>query len=486
VDFRWEIVDQEMAAGGVAPAPIKCESEQRDVAPIDEQRGAVVDELGEQRCGKWRETDGAEEADVDPGEIAVGAGEVVELRLLPDPEDPVGHDAHQKDKQARGEREQQAAEIVLGVDGFGGGDAQVEDQQRHGDGEDAVAEGGDALHTLPCNAVVEGTHPREFSIGIGVRRKGLSDTENTGITKKGRAVRGEYSGEMRDRVAGGRERTCGVVVTACLLMVMPYLAAGAQVSEPAQNPAQAPAQNPGEAPPKELPDAPGDSKKKKDDSLDPVQEIQDKTKQAVGITKDAATAGLIKARDWESSRIAGIYVGKNRKLVTLTAEQRKEIYLKQTLTTPETYGKRMFGALIDQAEGTPRQWQGGIGGYGERWASREGQFITANTLAALGNAKLGYEVRYDRCKCDGLWPRTRHAFLRNLLTYDRSEEHLRPQWALYGGAFGGGALSTVWKPGSQNALSNGAYGMLGQLGYGTLLNFVTEFAQEINRKQGVK
>ena len=41
----------------------------------------------------------------------------------------------------------------------------------------------------------------------------------------------------------------------------------------------------------------------------------------------------------------------------------------------------------------------------ERFASREGQFITANTLAALGNAKLGYEVRYDQCKCEGFWPR---------------------------------------------------------------------------------
>jgi hypothetical protein len=267
---------------------------------------------------------------------------------------------------------------------------------------------------------------------------------------------------------------------ACLLWGMPHPVARAQVSEPSPNPPQ----NPEPAPAKPLPDAPGESKK--DDSANPVQQIEDKTKQAVGATKDVATAGLIKARDWESSRIAGIYVGKNRKLVSLTAEQRKEIYLKQTLTTPEAYGKRMFGALIDQAEGTPRQWPGGIGGFGERWASREGQFITANTLAALGNAKLGYEVRYNRCKCDGLWPRTRHAFVRNLLTYDRSEEHLRPQWALYGGAFGAGALSTVWKPGTQNALTNGAYGMLGQLGYGTLLNFVTEFAQEINRKQGVK
>lgn len=166
VDFRREIVDQEMGARGVAPAPVKCESEQQDVAPIDEERGAVVDELGEQRCGKWRETDGAEEADVDPGKVAVGTREVVELSLLADPEDAIGHDAHEKDEQARRHGDEQVAKVVLGVNGFGGGDTQVEDQQRHGDGEDTVAEDGDALHTLTCNAIVEGVHPREFSIGI--------------------------------------------------------------------------------------------------------------------------------------------------------------------------------------------------------------------------------------------------------------------------------------------------------------------------------
>ncbi len=204
------------------------------------------------------------------------------------------------------------------------------------------------------------------------------------------------------------------------------------------------------------------------------------------MTKDAATAGLKKARDWESGWITGIYVGRNRKLVTPTAAERRDIYLRQTLTTPEAYMKRAFAALIDQARGTPYQWDDGWAGYAERFASREGQFIAANSLAALGNAKLGYEVRYDQCKCQGLWKRTRHAFIRNLVTYDRSEEHLKPQWALYGGAFAGGMISTTWKPGSHNAFAEGGQAAVEQVGWGTLLNFFTEFSREINRKQGVK
>jgi hypothetical protein len=234
---------------------------------------------------------------------------------------------------------------------------------------------------------------------------------------------------------------------------------------------------------KELPDAPGETKK---ESAGPVQQVADRTKQVGGMTERAAAAGLIRARNWESTWISGVYVRRDQPLITLTGNQREVIYLRQTLTTPGAYMKRMFGAGIDQARGTPSQWDDGWGGYAERFASREGQFITANTLAALGNAKLGYEVRYDKCKCDGLWPRTRHAVIRNLMTYDRSEENLRPQWALYGGAFGGGAISTVWKPSPKNAWANGGWAVLGQLGYGTLLNFFTEFSKEINRKQGVR
>ena len=300
-------------------------------------------------------------------------------------------------------------------------------------------------------------------------------------------------GSLRLRSGQAQGRACGLMVMVCLLVVLGRGMGWAQGSEPAQNSGQSPAPdasqnappntpqntppNSGQAPAKELPDAPGASKK--DESGNPVVAVADKT-------KDVATAGLLKARDWESGWIAGVYVGRNRKLVTLTAEQREDIYLRQTLTTPSAYMKRMFGALIDQARGTPWQWGGGWGGYGKRFASREGQFVAANSLAAVGNAALRYEVRYDKCKCDGLWPRTRHAFIRNLVTYDRSEEHLRPQFALYGGAFAGGMISTTWKPGSHNAFAEGGQAAVEQIGWGTLLNFFTEFSREINRKQGVK
>jgi len=195
---------------------------------------------------------------------------------------------------------------------------------------------------------------------------------------------------------------------------------------------------------------------------------------------------LFKVRDWESGWLTGPYVGKNRDLVAVTGQQRRQIYLEQTLTTPSAYFKRMSVAGVDQLRESPPQWGEGWGGYGERFASREGQFIAANSLAAMGDAALGYEPRYDQCRCVGFWHRTRHAIVRNFLTYNGSERERRPQWALYGGAFGGGVIATAWKPHPRNALVNGGLGMLGQAGYGALLNFFTEFAGDINRKLGAR
>lgn len=229
---------------------------------------------------------------------------------------------------------------------------------------------------------------------------------------------------------------------------------------------------------------------KKEGSPNPAQAAAEMTKQvtvqAAVATKKAGTAALLKARDWESGWVTGVFVGTGQPLIPLTKSERRTIYLQQTLLTPGAYTKRMFAALIDQARGAPSQWGGGFGGYSKRFASREGQFITANTLAAWGNEKLKYEPRYDQCRCSGFWPRTRHAIVRNFLTYNESEQELHPQWALYGGSFGGGLISTAWKPHPRNAFAEGGRAMLGQAGYGVLLNIFIEFSTDINRKLGAK
>jgi hypothetical protein len=241
-------------------------------------------------------------------------------------------------------------------------------------------------------------------------------------------------------------------------------------------------QNP-EPPPAPAPTSPQpQSTDKKQENSGPAHYAYE----AADATRRAGELALVKARDWESGWFTGVYVPKGQTMTPLTWGRRREYFLQQTLVTPDAYLKRMFTAGIDQARGVPAQWDDGWAGYSERVASRQGQFISANTLAALANAMLKYEPRYDQCNCAHLWPRTRHAILRNFLTYDSSELQLQPQWGLYAGAFGGGMISTAWKPHPRNAWAEGGRAMMGQAAYGTLLNFFIEFAGDINRKIGGK
>jgi len=233
-----------------------------------------------------------------------------------------------------------------------------------------------------------------------------------------------------------------------------------------------------------LPDAPSPNQTPSIEKQEPTP--QSVVKEAADATKKMGELAMVKARTWENSWLTGVFVRQGETMTPLTGPQRRELYLQQTLITPGAYMKRMFSAGIDQARGVPSEWDDGWGGYMERFASREGQFIAANSLAALGNAALKYEPRYDRCQCKGFWPRTKHALVRNFVTFNETEVERRPQLALYGGAFAAGLISTSWKPGPRNAFAEGGRGMLGQAEFGSLLNFFIEFAGEINRKIGAK
>jgi hypothetical protein len=67
-------------------------------------------------------------------------------------------------------------------------------------------------------------------------------------------------------------------------------------------------------------------------------------------------------------------------------------------------------------------------------------------LSRSGDGLFGWEPRYDRCRCQGFWPRTRHAIIRNFVTYNRTEKSLRRQIFPYLGAFVGNVTATAWTP----------------------------------------
>jgi hypothetical protein len=193
-------------------------------------------------------------------------------------------------------------------------------------------------------------------------------------------------------------------------------------------------------------------------------------------------AGVNRVMNLPAEWFLGAYVPSDRNLQPLNYQERGQVYVRQTYLTGASYLKRLFAAGVDQARGVPSQWGGGFAAYGERFGSRYGQFIIQNTLTSAGDAALGYEPRYDLCRCLGFWPRTRHAMLRNFVTYNSTEIEKKPQIPLYLAAFSAGALATTWKPGSQSPWRSGAYGVLAQAGVGAISNWLQEFALDLGRK----
>jgi hypothetical protein len=177
----------------------------------------------------------------------------------------------------------------------------------------------------------------------------------------------------------------------------------------------------------------------------------------------------------------GAYVDKDVPLHPLSNHQRFQLFLRQSFLTPGVYVKTAFFSLSDQARGNPEEWGDGFGGYAKRTGSRYGQFVAQNALSGAGNALLGYEPRYDRCRCTGFWPRTRHAVVRNFVTYNRTEKELRPQLGMYAGAFGGGVISATWQPDNPSLLTRGYQGIVTQAIFGVGANWLGEFAPDIKR-----
>ncbi len=122
-----------------------------------------------------------QEQDVDPGKAAVGAGEVVELRLLANPENTKRDKAHQVRDELGSETAQSGAKFRATVNGFAGRNAQIKHQKRHGDGEDSVAQSGETLHALAGNGVICSSYRHRFT-GHGFTAKESNRSSETAQT----------------------------------------------------------------------------------------------------------------------------------------------------------------------------------------------------------------------------------------------------------------------------------------------------------------
>jgi len=228
---------------------------------------------------------------------------------------------------------------------------------------------------------------------------------------------------------------------------------------------------------------PDDTNSEKADKPGVVDTLNSTVSATVDTVNATAHATVDEMRRLPAQWFLGSYVPSDRHLTPLTLEQRRDVYIRQTFLTGASYLKRLFGAGIDQARGAPYEWGGGFGGYGKRFGSRYGQFIIQNSVEAAGDAVLGYEPRYDYCRCTGFWPRTKHAMVRNFVTYNETEKEKRPQIPLFVGAFAAGAISgATWRPAADNPWKDAGISVASQAGLGALSNWLQEFALDIGHK----
>lgn len=177
----------------------------------------------------------------------------------------------------------------------------------------------------------------------------------------------------------------------------------------------------------------------------------------------------------------GSYVPKEVPLESLNAHRRLNLYIRQTYTTWGIYIKTTLFTIHDQAHNTYHEWDGGFEGFAKRFGTRQAEFAIQNSVTSLGDGLLGWEPRYDRCRCSGFWPRTRHAIVRNFVTYDRPEKSLRPQLFPYLGAFAGSVTATTWQPGTPKWQVKGYQALIMQVPVGMGTDWIGEFAPEIGR-----
>jgi hypothetical protein len=178
----------------------------------------------------------------------------------------------------------------------------------------------------------------------------------------------------------------------------------------------------------------------------------------------------------------GAYIPKNAPLVALNGQQRFKLYIRQTYTTPGIYIKTGFFAIHDQAKNTPSEWGDGFSGFAKRVGSNQATNIIQNSFTSLGQGIVGWEPRYDRCRCEGAWPRLRHAFVRNFITYDRSEQSIRPNIMPFAAAFGAGAIGATWNPNNPVITVKGYQSVITQAWVGVVINDIGEFAPDIKKK----
>lgn len=163
----------------------------------------------------------------------------------------------------------------------------------------------------------------------------------------------------------------------------------------------------------------------------------------------------------------------------MTGSERWERYINRTYG-PEAWVRCGFVAALKQWRDEPPEWGQGMAGYGRRLGSNMGRHAARSTIEFGFGALIGEDPRYERCRCEGFFPRIAHATARTFVARNRRGETV-PAIARLTGIYGGSLLSVSWHPERYTVAGDGLRWGTYSLGFNAGFNILREFWPDIKR-----
>jgi len=164
----------------------------------------------------------------------------------------------------------------------------------------------------------------------------------------------------------------------------------------------------------------------------------------------------------------------------LTGEQRAELFFKGYVGSPTVYYESVASASGQWVAGEPEGWGRTFGGYGKRAGTSFTLLVMEEGIHEAGDAALGLDPRYFRCRCSGGWHRAGNAVKMTFLAYDGSGR-LHLDMPRIVGDYGGSMIVTTWYPAQYAPLVQGVQMGHAQLGMDVGINLARDFSPELKR-----
>jgi len=140
-----------------------------------------------------------------------------------------------------------------------------------------------------------------------------------------------------------------------------------------------------------------------------------------------------------------------------------------------------IGAAEQQVRNAPPEWGQGAAAYGRRYGFSVASNALRNGLAFGLDAALHEDPRFYRLGKDSIWKRTQSAVRQTAICRNDQGRRKIAVWRV-GSAFGSSAISTAWRPNSEDQFSDFMIRGIVTLAIDTGSNVFREFWPDIKKR----